>query len=343
MHNRLARRFRHPVLALVGAASFGFATFMLIRAASQEAAIADDPVALYDRAVDRVLDQARAGREIDAALATDDTDLARNLLDLAVEHGVAVDPRVSDRVKDAGDNAASVTQAARRFVQGLWTGEPTDTASLAGVFVSDLFVFGDIRDFAREGTRYVTGRPTDFWVLGLAGAGIGMTAVTYSSLGVGAPARMGLSVVKAGRRMGRLNPSLVMRLTRDAVKVEKAGGLVELAGDVGRIESKAGTQAALGALQIAEEPQDVARVARLAVAKGGKTRAILKLVGPAAALLAASAFNFAIWLFWAALALFGFVSSCKAAVERMTLRHLQRRKMRRAPAELRALALPSRA
>ena len=127
---------------------------------------------------------------------------------------------------------------------------------------------------------------------------------------------------------------LAVRVARDAVKVEKAGGLVDLVGDVGRIESKAGTQAALDGLQIAEEPRDVSRLARLSAAKGGKTRAIVKLLGRAAIVLAASAFDLAIWLFWAALMLFGFASSCKAMAERMTLRYLHRRK-------LRALAIPS--
>ena len=151
---------------------------------------------------------------------------------------------------------------------------------------------------------------------------------------VGAPERFGLTLVKVARRSGRLNPVLAVRAVREAVKVQKADGLVDLVGDVGRIESKAGAQAALDGLQIAEEPRDVSRLARLSAAKGGKTRAIVKLLGRAAIVLAASAFDLAIWLLWAALMLFGFVSSCKAAAERITLRYLQRRK-------LRALTLPS--
>ena len=76
-------------------------------------------------------------------------------------------------------------------------------------------------------------------------------------------------------------------MARDAVKVEKAGGLAELVGDVGRIESKAGTQAALHSLQIAQEPRDVSLLARLSAAKGGKTRAIIKLLGRGALMLTA--------------------------------------------------------
>src|SRR3984957_7568243 len=179
-------------------------------------------------------------------------------------------------------------------------GELSDLESLAGTAAGDLFVFGDIRDAAREGTHYLTGQKYDPWILGLAGVGIGITAATYATLGASAPERVGLSLVKAARRTGRLNPVLAVRAARETVKVEEAGGLVELAENAGRVETKAGTQAALDSLAVAEEPQDVSRLARLAAAKGGKTRAIVKLLGRAAIVLTAGAFDLAFWLLWAA-------------------------------------------
>ena len=135
---------------------------------------------------------------------------------------------------------------------------------------------------------------------------------------------------------------MAVRAAREAVKVEEAGGLVELFGDVGRVETKAGAQAALDSLKVAEGPRDMSRLARLAKASGNKTRAIIKLLGRAAIVLTASAFSLASWMFWAAFMLLGFCSSCKTMVERMTLRHIHRRKARRArEAELRWPALPA--
>jgi len=285
-------------------------------------------VQISDQALDRVFNHDVSEREIRAALAADDTDLAQSFLDLAADRGVAVDPVLAGDVKQARDKAASVTGTAGRFVKGLWTGEPTDMASLVGTAFGDLFVFGDIRDGAREGTRYLTGQKYDPWILGLAGVGLAITAATYTSLGFTAPERVGGSVVKAARRTGRLNPVLAVRAARDAVKVENAGGLVELAENTGQIEAKAGTQAALDGLAVAEEPADMSRLSRLAAVKGSKTRAIVKLLGRAAIVLTATTLDLALWVLWAAFALFGFVSSCKAAVERMTLRYIRWRKVR---------------
>ena len=350
---------RHPAGAVAAAAFFALAALAVIRGgadARARVAAEDDPVKISDQALDRTFSTDVAEREIRAALAAGDADLAQSFLELAADRDVTIDSALADQVKGASAKAASLTNTAGRFVHGLWTGEPTDMVSLAGTAAGDLFVFGDIRDAAREGTRYLTGQHADPWVLGLAGVGLAITAGTYVSAGVTTPARIGLSVVKAARRTGRLtarmtgwigrslgnvvdwgafsrvslsHPALAVRAAREAVKVEEAEGLVDLVSDIGRVESKAGAQATLDSLQVPEGPRDMSRLARLAAAKGGKTRAIVKLLGRAAIVLTMSALDLAMWLFWAAFMLLGFVASCKAAAERMTLRYIRWRKARR--------------
>ena len=86
------------------------------------------------------------------------------------------------------------------------------------------------------------------------------------------------------------------------------------------MQAKAGTQAALDGLKLAEGPRDMARIAKLAEKKGSKTRAILKTLGRGAILLSLATFNLAAWILGAILTLFGFVSSAKSGVERVTQR-----------------------
>jgi hypothetical protein len=113
-----------------------------------------------------------------------------------------------------------------------------------------------------------------------------------------------------------------------------------LLGDVGRVQSKAGTKAALDGLKVAEGPRDVSRIARLAETKGTRTRAILKMFGRGAIWLTASAFNLFSWLLGAILALFGFCSACKSAAERATERYIDYRKSRRSRASTRFAPVP---
>jgi len=138
-----------------------------------------------------------------------------------------------------------------------------------------------------------------------------------------------------------LRPGETVRAIKAAFRAEKAGSLVRLAKDVGRVGEKAGTRGALDTLRIAEGPKDVARAARLAESRRGQTRAILKLLGRGALLLAAGAFNLTMWVFGALFALFGFLSSIKATTERATLAWLRRKKARRLRKQLAAAPAPS--
>ena len=317
-------------------------------------AVADDPVAIADRGLSRGFDEAVAVHGIRAALESDDLDLAQSFIDLADDRGVALPTKTKQTVQAALDQANSAGATAARFAGGLITGEPKDVAGLAGAALGDLFVFGDIRDAVREGTRYVSGEGYDPLILGLAGAGIAITAGTYATVGAAAPARLGLTVLKAARKTGQLGgpmarwigrslrevgppvtaPAIATRGAREAVKIERAEGLVRLVGDLGTVQAKAGTRAALDGLKLAEGPREMSRVALLAERKGVKTRAILKTLGRGAILLSVASFNLAGWILGAMLTLFGFVCSAKAGVERMTQRYLARGKIRAARALL---------
>jgi hypothetical protein len=132
-------------------------------------------------------------------------------------------------------------------------------------------------------------------------------------------------------------PAVAVRAAREAVKLEKANDLFRLTRDVGRVQTKAGTRAALDGLRLADNPREMARIAKLAEKQGGKTRATLKFLGRGAIALTVAAFDLALWVLWAVLLAFGFVSSCKSAVERATLRHLRRKKARHRKAYLRRL------
>ncbi len=273
-------------------------------------------------------------------------------------------------MSDAVAEQNSSSHFAKRFATGLVTGNADDVASLSGTVAGDLFVFGDIRDIVREGKHLAMGEDTDRLVLGLAAVGLAVTAATYVSAGGVAPLRAGLTLVKDARKVGRLGegltqwagrsaremvdapmlqhavasgsvlrPGQTMSAIKAAFRAEKAGALVRLAKDVGRVGEKAGFRAAQDTLKIAESPKDVARAARLAESRGGQTRAILKVLGRGALLLAAGAFDLALWVFGALLMLFGLLSSIKATTERLTMAWLRRKKARRLRKQMAAAAL----
>jgi len=322
----------------------------------------DDPVTLADAQVDVALrnDPSVLNRQIEEALTARDADLANSFVEVAASKNVTLPAELTKRVGDAVAEENSASNFAAKFATGLVTGNADDVASMSGTVAGDLFVFGDIRDVVREGKHLAMGEDTDHLILGLAAAGLAVTAATYVTVGGVAPVRAGLTLVKDARKVGRLGegltawagrsargvidtpllrsamadasilrPGKTITAVKAAFRGEKAGGLVKLAQDAGRVGEKAGARGALDTLRIAQGPKDVARVAKLAEKKGGQTRAILKMFGRGAVLLVAGAFNMTLWLFWAVMMLFGFVASIKATTERVTWSWLQRSKARK--------------
>jgi hypothetical protein len=355
-------------LALVGmaaSAAVGAALWPHARDAYAVLAAQHDPAQLSGVQLNSALrNNSGVIREnVESALSANDADLANSFVELARQQNIALPDELTKRVDNAVTEENSAGAFAKRFATGLVTGNADDFASLSGTVTGDLFVFGDIRDVVREGKHLAMGEETDHLILGLATAGLAVTAATYVSVGGATPVRAGLSLVKDARKVGRLGegltqwagrsaremidtpllqqavatgsvtrPGQTMTAIKAAFRAEKAGALVRLAKDVGRVGEKAGTRAALDTLRIAEGPKDVARAARLAESRGGQTRAILKLLGRGALLLAAGAFNLTMWVFGALLALFGLLSSIKATAERATyawLRHKKARRLRR--------------
>ena len=334
----------------------------------------DDPAVLSDIGLNSALrnGQTVIPQNIEAALAAHDAGLANSFVDLAREKNISLPDELTQQVSDAVADENSSSHFAKRFANGLVTGNADDVGSLSGTVAGDLFVFGDIRDVVREGKHLAMGEDTDRLVLGLATAGLAVTAATYVSIGGVAPVRAGLTLVKDARKIGRLgegltewagrsardmvdtpmlqnavasgsvlHPGQTVTAIRAAFHAEKAGALVRLAKDVGRVSEKAGARGALDTLKLAEGPEDVARAARLAESKGGQTRAILKILGRGALLLAAGAFDLSLWVFGALLALFGLLSSIKATTERLTLSWLTHKKARRLRKQMAAAARPA--
>jgi hypothetical protein len=341
------------------------------REAGAMLAAQDDPAEISELQLSSALrnSQNLLADQIESALKANDAGLAQSFVNLAAAKNIALSDELLLRVAEAVREENSTSHFAKRFATGFVTGNADDAGSLTGTVAGDLFVFGDIRDVVRESKHLVMGGDTDRLVLGLAAAGLAVTAATYVTVGGVAPVRAGLTLVKDARKIGRLgegltewagrsardivdapmlenavatttiaSPGQTMSAIRAAFRAEKAGALVRLAKDVSRISEKAGARGALDMLKLAEGPEDIARAARLAESSGGKTRALLKLLGRGALLLATGAFDLSLWLFGALFALLSLLVAIKSITERLTQSWLDRRKRRLLRKQMAALA-----
>ena len=210
------------LLLAVGLAIAGLWTLPRGLEAGRTLAARDDPAQLSDLALERGFDAAAAEREIRAALAGNDPELAQSFVELARERAVAVDPELVAKADADMQAWSSFGSTAWRFARGFFVGNPDDMASLTGTAAGDLLVIGDVRDAAREGWRMARGEEPNRLVLGLSLGGIAVTAGTFATFGLAAPARAGLSVIKVAGKSERIDARLLrfLRFERPAAVAE---------------------------------------------------------------------------------------------------------------------------
>ena len=270
----------------------------------------DDAARVADLQLAGVLDAARVEAEITAALTDEDSELARSFLELADSRQVPVRDELRAQVV-AADGV--LPRAARDFGMGLVAGEVNCQAGLAGSIAGDLTVWGDVRDLGRQAIHWARGEPVDEFMVALAGAGIAATGATYAAFGAPLTVRAGLSIVKGARRAGVLGGRFAAHLldaARSGRKLQAAGAVV----DLGRASSKAGTRAAFAGLAHVDDAAGAARLARLADVKGGKTLAIIKVLGRGALFVTEAAAKLAFWVIAAIVNVIGLISSFNAFV-----------------------------
>ena len=291
---------------------------------------ADDPVALTELRLRDAVTREAVGREIDAAIAAEDDELAESFIALAEAHGLPPDPAWRANIEAL--RQTQTRRALRDLGQGFLSGSTDSMAGMAGGFAADMIGYGDMRDLYQEGSKLALGQAYDEVVLGMAAVGLAVTAATVGSFGGTAPARGGLTALKTAKKAGRLSKPLVTTLSatvrevvdEDAVKgavsaarrldldgtklaavaAVRRGAVTKLrsvADDAATLFARTGSRGTLQALSIAENADDVRRASRLATAFGPKTRAALKLLGRGAIVLGTTFAALLSWI-WAGIA-----------------------------------------
>lgn len=303
----------------------GGAALMLLSGPRDEAAVADFLLTRKTPA-----DYAAAAER---ALAGRDDDLAGSIAELAHARGVALPADLARRIAAARDTASA--RMGEDAWNGFLSGDAPNEAALAGAVAADLTGVGDVRDLYQQATRYMMGEDVDPLVIGLAAAGIGLTAATVVTLGAAVPEKAGVSTLKALKRAGRLSPALtrevgiaaagaldgqalklmgssLARLDVTAAKsasarVLKPGAVAAIKGlgaDVATLGSNAGYRTTVATLSAAKSAEEVGVIARLSSRFGKATRAVM-VMGGTAFTFASSAAAAAMWLLWLVLWVFG--------------------------------------
>jgi len=167
---------------------------------------------------------------------------------------------------------------------------------VCGVGVN-LTVAGDVLSLARETAAYLRGLPVDQVDVVLSFVGIGATALVVATGGTSYTLKAGTGFVKIAHRTGRLAPDVTRVFTRafsdgvdwarlarggkvaDAARMDALRPALSLAEDLGAMQARLGTGAALHVLRQADTATDVRALTRATRALGPRSVAALEVLG----------------------------------------------------------------
>ncbi|MGV3551533.1 hypothetical protein [Rhizobium sp.] len=264
--------------------------------------IRDDPakVLLY-RLSD--MDKPAYEREIAAALTKDDAELARSLADLAREQAIIIDGTTLAAIAEA--EQFSLTRSTRQLFTGAVTGEADSPTAFAGALAADLTVVGDVRDLTQQAFAYPE---QDNLTVALAATGVLLTGATAVTAGTSTAGKVGVSAIKAARKLKRLSKGLerqLVRLASDAVdarvlktmtrdlgnwnfraaldgtrrliKPHVVDEIADTGGALSHVFGKQGYRGTLQVLEVADDTTDVRKLRRVSDTLGTKFRGALHL------------------------------------------------------------------
>lgn len=299
-------------LALAYATGFGF-TIPLEKAVKTDLAATSSPVLINKKIVD--------------ALERDDIDEADMYVEIARFMNYDLPAETLAKLDEAHALSATVVRNSWEFGEGFATGEADTNAGLAGAVASDLTVIGDLRDIAREGTKFLKGEPYSELILGLSVVGLGVTAATIATGGGGIVVKAGVSIMKVARRTNRMTKEFaetLTKLTSEAVNMPllrqtlrstdltnlkrteevftaygrnvRAARLMPVLNRLSEIHDTVGPAETVRLMRFVKTSENLDDVARMTKRFGIKSRGIIELTGKTALRSFKTSFKFIEWV-----------------------------------------------
>ena len=181
------------------------------------------------------------------------------------EDVIALDLPCADKAKvlkvQSEQESQKILNRLYKAGKGFITGEPDRSIEeLGGSVVSDMVMYGDIRDLVKQGYFKLTGRETDPVIVGLATVGL---LTEFVDVADWAPAAL-----KAFRKIGAMTDSMgryVMKISADIIKTKKVDSVGKtFFGNLKNMLNKAGFVRSAGIFKYAENADEIAVLAKSA-------------------------------------------------------------------------------
>lgn len=259
-----------------------------------------------DRAIREQMTPAWAGAELDRAVEREDLDRTELLLELVEHHRIPVAQIHTIGAREFVDRETGIVARARQCSACLADAAECRTPAIFLVcnVPVELTPVGDVRTLVGAGSDAVSGEPVDRIDVTLAAVGLGATALSPLTGGSSVTIKIGATVLKVARKMGRLGKGfgrILAKATRIPIRWNKMDEFVntgklsaitdvrhldeigEIAGSIGTVSKHANTPDAIFLLKHVNNGKDAAALAGVSKVAGKRTRGTVEVLGLARA------------------------------------------------------------
>jgi hypothetical protein len=260
----------------------------------------------FDIVLKEKVDNYYLDQKIITAINSDQFDDAVMYRQLADYMGIALNHHTLNEIENHSGFFEKSWRNSKNFSWGFLTGNADNMVGISGSIVSDMTVYGDLRDLSIEGKKFASNEPYDKIILGMSAIGVGLTASQLLSAGSTTPLKVSASIVKVAKKMKYLSHSFIAIVSSKLSKAIDFRRLKKV--DFSSIESikkeskyiskslndsfinkafknidtiKANTSVAdtIGLLKYVDNPKDLQRVANISKKYKINTKAVFEILG----------------------------------------------------------------
>lgn len=212
---------------------------------------------------------------------------AEHLADWVMEGSNAVSRAEVQGLRDRiHKRRTSFWNRARRTITGFIKGDGTSVEELGGAIVSDFFLWGDVRDLAKQGYYKIKGEETDPVVVGLAAVGIATSLAPYvpdPAEGAEVSADASFSLLKTLRKTGHLSKKfcgVIADGCKQSIKAESLSkGLKEIVIGMKGLFDGAGVARAATIMKHVDDADALKAVSKMAKRTAEPTAILVRMHG----------------------------------------------------------------
>jgi len=252
----------------------------------------------------------------------DDVEMYQNL---AILLHIPLQNRIKEQIEAHSGFLETSWRNTKAFTSGFFSGESKSVVGMSGSIVSDLTLYGDVRDLKKEGSKYIEDEPYDTFILNISLVGIGLSASQLLSAGASTPLKVGASVLKVAKKTGQLTKPFtkvlskrlsktvdtkllktldfhsIFKLENSAKTIEKSINLKPvktLFNDVNVIKTNTSMIDTISLMKYVDTPKELKKIGKISHTYKTNTKGVMKVLGKGALRAGKSVIKWTSKLIW---------------------------------------------